>query len=169
MKSAEGRESGHSPKARRELPQVSCACSEETCFSRRACISWRETETHGVRSPRHRASGVTAAFQVNSQDTFLNTQHDKISPFLLRGKFQGIFHHIYAIFQKSAWTPDLCSSITAGELSKAVKVAAGRAPPTSCSAVLQEAVSDTSQYLLVCWGSLGADICFPARCRKRAV
>lgn len=45
VKSAEGRESGHSPKARRELPQVSCACSEETCFSRRACTSWRETET----------------------------------------------------------------------------------------------------------------------------
>lgn len=39
-KRAEGRESGHSPMARMELPQVSCACREETCFSSKAWTSW---------------------------------------------------------------------------------------------------------------------------------
>lgn len=41
-KRAEGRESGHSPIARMELPQVSCACKEETCFSSKACTSLEE-------------------------------------------------------------------------------------------------------------------------------
>lgn len=49
-KRAEGRESGHRPMARMELPQVSCARREETCFSSKVFTSWQEIKTRGVQA-----------------------------------------------------------------------------------------------------------------------
>lgn len=86
-KRAEGRESGHRPMARMELPQVSCARKEKTCFSSKAWASWLRDKNTWVY--RQHTSAISRRVLIVSQAlcdhlmttliTAFNFQHYKLN------------------------------------------------------------------------------------------